>query len=120
MEWAKDAASKHQFEGFAAEASGTLFPGCVHRHGPSVQKSGFPTPSSLMKVMPERENMPITMISSRAALVMTPPVRCRPPAMAAVLSPVVAGEGGPCPRLVCLAGAVQVDHPPVVGEQFVN
>jgi hypothetical protein len=29
-------------------------------------------------------------------------------------------EGGPCPLLVCLAGVVQVDHPPVVGEQFVN
>jgi hypothetical protein len=24
------------------------------------------------------------------------------------------------PLLVCLAGVVQVDHPPVVGEQFVN
>ena len=33
---------------------------------------------------------------------------------------VVAGEGGPCPLLVCLAGVVQVDYPPVVGEQFVN
>jgi len=49
----------------------------------------MPTPSSLMKVMDDRENMPITMTSSSAALVMTPPVRCRPLAIAAVLSPVM-------------------------------
>src|ERR1035438_2297317 len=44
----------------------------------------MPTPSILMKVMLDRENRPITMISSSAALVMTPPVRCSPLAIAVV------------------------------------
>ena len=48
----------------------------------------MPTPISLMNVMPEAENAPTTMISSRARLVIRPPVRCRPLATAAVLSPV--------------------------------
>jgi hypothetical protein len=38
--------------------------------------------------MPEAENVPTTMISSRTRLVITPPVRCRPLATEAVLSPV--------------------------------
>ena len=49
----------------------------------------MPTPSILMKVMLEAENRPITMTSSSAALVITPPVRCRPAAIARVLSPVM-------------------------------
>ena len=45
----------------------------------------MPTPISLMNVMPEAENAPTTMISSRARLVIRPPpVRCRPLATAAV------------------------------------
>ncbi len=48
----------------------------------------MPTPISLMNVMPDAENAPTTMTSSSAALVITPPVRCRPLATAAVLSPV--------------------------------
>ena len=48
----------------------------------------MPTPISLMNVMPDAENAPTTMISSRARLVITPPVRCRPAATATVLSPV--------------------------------
>jgi hypothetical protein len=46
------------------------------------------TPISLMIVMLEAENAPTTMISSRAALVITPPVRCSPLAIAARWSPV--------------------------------
>jgi hypothetical protein len=38
----------------------------------------MPTPISLMNVMPEAENAPTTVISSRARLVIRPPVRCRP------------------------------------------
>src|ERR1035441_5035142 len=49
----------------------------------------MPTPIILMNVMLDRENAPITITSSSAALVMTPPVRCRPLAMEAVLSPVM-------------------------------
>ena len=41
-----------------------------------------------MNVIPEAENKPTTMTSRNARLVMTPPVRCRPLATAAVLSPV--------------------------------
>ncbi len=48
----------------------------------------MPTPSSLMVVTPEMENVPTTMISNSAALVITPPGRCTPPATAAVLSSV--------------------------------
>ena len=48
----------------------------------------MPTPSSLMNVMPDAENEPTTMISSPARLVITPPVRWRPAASEAVLSPV--------------------------------
>ena len=48
----------------------------------------MPTPSSLMNVMPDAENAPTTITSSSARLVMMPPVRCRPFATAAVLSPV--------------------------------
>jgi hypothetical protein len=48
----------------------------------------MPTPSSLMKLIPEAENRPTTMMSSSARLVMSPPVRCRPAATATVLSPV--------------------------------
>ena len=46
------------------------------------------TPIILMNVMPDSENAPITTSISSAALVMMPPVRCRPVATAAVLSPV--------------------------------
>ncbi len=48
----------------------------------------IPTPVILMNVIPEVENAPMTTISSSAALVITPPVRCRPSATAVVLSPV--------------------------------
>jgi hypothetical protein len=48
----------------------------------------MPTPSSLRNVMLAAENSPTTMISSNARLVIMPPVRCRPLATAAVLSPV--------------------------------
>jgi hypothetical protein len=47
----------------------------------------IPTPSNLMKMMPEAENAATTMISSSAADVMIPPVRCRPSATAIALSP---------------------------------
>ena len=40
---------------------------------------------SLMNVIPDSENAPITTISSSAALVMMPPVRCSPVAPEAVL-----------------------------------
>ena len=48
----------------------------------------MPTPISLMNVIPDAENAPTTITSSSARLVISPPVRCRPPATAAVLSPV--------------------------------
>ncbi len=48
----------------------------------------MPTPISLMNVMPEAENAPITITSSSAALVITPPVRCRPLATDSALLPV--------------------------------
>jgi hypothetical protein len=54
----------------------------------TISATIMPTPISLMNVMPEAENAPMTMTSSSAALVITPPVRCRPLATAAVLSPV--------------------------------
>ena len=54
----------------------------------TISATIMPTPISLMNVIPEVENAPITMTSSSAALVITPPVRCRPLATAAVLSPV--------------------------------
>ncbi len=54
----------------------------------TIRATIMPTPISLMNVMPEAENAPTTMTSSRAALVITPPVRWRPLATAAVLSPV--------------------------------
>jgi hypothetical protein len=38
----------------------------------------IPAPSSLMNVTPEAENAPTTMTSSRARLVISPPVRCSP------------------------------------------
>src|SRR5215469_1807649 len=48
----------------------------------------MPTPSNLMKVIPDAENAPITMTRSSAALVIMLPVRCSPLATASVLSPV--------------------------------
>ena len=54
----------------------------------TISATIMPTPISLMNVMPDAENAPITITSSSAALVITPPVRCSPPATAAVLSPV--------------------------------
>jgi len=48
----------------------------------------MPTPISLMNVMPDAENAPTTITRSSARLVMIPPVRCSPPAIAAWLSPV--------------------------------
>ena len=42
--------------------------------------------------MLETENAPITMTRSSAALVITPLVRCRPLAIAAVLSPVMSSR----------------------------
>jgi hypothetical protein len=47
-----------------------------------------PTPIIFTNTMPEVANAPTTTTSSRAALVMMPPVRCRPSATARVLSPV--------------------------------
>jgi hypothetical protein len=46
-----------------------------------------------MNLMPEAENASTTMISSRARLVITPPVGCRPLATEAVLSPVWSYRG---------------------------
>jgi hypothetical protein len=46
------------------------------------------TPISLMNVMPDSENAPMTTTSSSAAVVIMAPVRCSPAATAAVLSPV--------------------------------
>ena len=48
----------------------------------------MPTPSSLIKVIPDAENAPTTITSKNARLVIRPPVRCSPLATAAELSPV--------------------------------
>ena len=50
--------------------------------------TSMPTPIILMNTIPEVAKAPMTTASSRAALVMIRPVRCRPIATAAVLSPV--------------------------------
>ena len=54
----------------------------------TISATIIPTPISLMNMIPDAENAPITMISSSARLVISPPVRCSPLATAAVLSPV--------------------------------
>jgi len=54
----------------------------------TISATIIPTPISLMNVMPEAVKAPTTITSNSAALVITPPVRCSPPATAALLSPV--------------------------------
>ncbi len=54
----------------------------------TISATIMPTPSSLMNVMPDAENAPTTMTSISARLVIRPPVRCSPLAMAPALSPV--------------------------------